>query len=105
MAPGVDVKPGQFVCFKSLLGNTLCGRPMCISRRAGSLLWFSAHEGDAEEFRSIKSAVFVCDTADEGAALLALSRAHREGYEAAVEALTKQFDQDTRAKLAILMQV
>lgn len=98
------IKPGQFVCFSSLMSDALCGRPMCVSRIVGSRVYFTDREGDSEEYRSAKTAVFLCDTKEEGAALFALIRAQHHGFKVAVAALEAKFESDTSEKLALLMQ-
>lgn len=94
-----EIKAGQFVCFETLLVNGICNRPRKVLEVSGQRIYYADRHGEPDGYKMHKTALYVCDTEDEGRQLHGLS----EQQFAAINEATKRIKAEFDAKVAELV--
>ncbi len=101
---GTKIEPGQWVCFITMMNNAVCGLPRRVVKVAGKRIYTMDRNEVAEEYRALKSAVYLCDTKEEGLELQELSaRMQKEDF-AARSALTHKLAMEVHAEFGALVK-
>jgi len=70
-----EISPDQYVCGKSKALHAICAPPRKVLRTGGERIYVANPHGEDEgEYFTRATALYLCDTIEEGEALLVISR-------------------------------
>jgi|GEM_PF-2918033 len=92
VSDSTEIVPGQWVCPASRLIHRICEAPRKVSKSSGKRVYVAERDGaNLGNFISRKSCVYLCDTADEAAAVYAISRNQDDAITASTQAIKDEF--------------
>lgn len=71
------IKVDQWICKGPMFRDSICDRPVKVTRVSASRVYYYSPSKAAEKFCAIHTIAFVCDTCEEGERLHEVSEAQR----------------------------
>lgn len=85
-----EILPGKWICGQSNINHGLCSAPRKVVRISGDRFYMTDRHGEDEgSFITRKSALYLCDTQEEGQSLADISRANHEAIAESIKSITE----------------